>query len=64
MVDEKINNSDDAVLEDFFESPYKYGFKTDIAVLILLLLFHLHYVQSFICKLQKYPTFSAFSNLV
>ena len=30
MVDEKINNSDDAVLEDFFESPYKYGFKTDI----------------------------------
>ena len=29
MVDEKINN-DEAILEDFFESPYKYGFKTDI----------------------------------
>jgi hypothetical protein len=29
MVDEKINKSE-VVLEDFIETPYKYGFKTDI----------------------------------
>ena len=30
MVEKKITESDESIVEEFVQSPYKYGFKTDI----------------------------------